>query len=400
MAADDLENPLGKKRGKPPRRLLPAPALPIIGGALALFAAVFIWVNIAEYKNGGEPFAVAPIKKIETAKIQGKSSPSMAEQPAPKEGAKDTPPGARTVTIIDGKSGARQEIVIKNADPETAAKNEAKNEPKNSAINVDPRLVDTSRHGPIPKVGEDGAKPLDVYASPAAQNADRRVARIAVVVGGLGISPATTNDAIAKLPESITLAFAPYGNDLAKLAARARGTGHEIMLQLPMEPFDYPDNDPGPQTLLTTANREQNLDRLHWMMSRIQGYVGVTNYMGARFSATEKAFTPVVSDIGKRGLVYLDDGSSPRSIAAQSAKATNAPFLKADLVVDASPTWADIDSALAKLEVIAASKGFAIGTATALPISVERIARWAKAAESRGIHIVPISAILPKAKQS
>ena len=104
--------------------------------------------------------------------------------------------------------------------------------------------------------------------------------------------------------------------------------------------------------------------------------------------------------LGKRGLIYLDDGSSPRSIAAQSAKDTNAPFLKADLVVDASPTWADIDSALAKLEVIAASKGFAVGTATALPISIERIARWAKAAASRGIHIVPVSAILPKAKQS
>lgn len=395
MAADNLENPLGQKRGKAQKRLLPAPALPIVGGALALFATVFIWVNVAGEKNGGEPFAVAPIKQIEMPKSASKSAPSMAAQSAPEESAKNTPPGARTVTIIDGKSGARQEVVIKDADPEAA-----KSETKSAAIKVDARLVEISRHGPIPKLGDDGAKPLDVYASPAAQNVDRRVARIAVVVGGLGISSATTNEAIAKLPESITLAFAPYGNDLAKLAARARGNGHEIMLQLPMEPFDYPDNDPGPQTLLASATREQNLDRLHWMMSRIQGYVGVTNYMGARFSATEKAFTPVVSDIGKRGLIYLDDGSSPRSIAAQSAQATNAPFLKADLVVDASPTWADIDSALAKLEVIAASKGFAVGTATALPISVERIARWAKAAESRGIHIVPVSAILPKAKQS
>lgn len=395
MAADNLENPLGQKRGKAQKRLLPAPALPIVGGALALFAAVFIWVNVAGEKNGGEPFAVAPIKQVEMPKSASKSAPSMVAQSAPEESAKNTPPGARTVTIIDGKSGARQEVVIKDADPEAA-----KSETKSAAIKVDARLVEISRHGPIPKLGDDGAKPLDVYASPAAQNVDRRVARIAVVVGGLGISSATTNEAIAKLPESITLAFAPYGNDLAKLAARARGNGHEIMLQLPMEPFDYPDNDPGPQTLLASATREQNLDRLHWMMSRIQGYVGVTNYMGARFSATEKAFTPVVSDIGKRGLIYLDDGSSPRSIAAQSAQATNTPFLKADLVVDASPTWADIDSALAKLEVIAASKGFAVGTATALPISVERIARWAKAAESRGIHIVPVSAILPKAKQS
>ncbi len=394
MAADDLENPLKKKRGKDARRFLPPQTLPVAGGALALFAAIFIWVSASGQKNGGEPFVVAPINRAENAKAAPKSAPALAEQPAQKDA---PPPGSRTITIIDGKSGARQEIVIKNADPSSPAEMSGAGK---DGVNVDARLVEASPHGPIPRVGADGAKPLDVYASAAAQSADRRAARIAIVVGGLGISAATTNEAIAKLPDSITLAFAPYGSDLPKLAARARGTGHEILLQLPMEPFDYPDNDPGPQTLLSTADGAQNIDRLHWMMSRIQGYVGVTNYMGARFTATEKAFSPVVNDVGQRGLLYLDDGSSPRSIAAQSAASVKAPFLKADLVIDASPSWGDIDSALAKLEVIAASKGFAVGTATALPVSVERIARWAKAAEARGIKIVPVSAILPKPKQS
>jgi polysaccharide deacetylase 2 family uncharacterized protein YibQ len=122
--------------------------------------------------------------------------------------------------------------------------------------------------------------------------------------------------------------------------------------------------------------------------------------MGARFTATPQAFGPVLQDIGKRGLLYLDDGSSPRSVAAQSAAAAKAPFLKADLVIDATPGWAEIDAALARLETLAAENGSAIGTATALPVSVERIARWAKAAEARGIRIVPLSAILPKPKQS
>ena len=34
------------------------------------------------------------------------------------------------------------------------------------------------------------------------------------------------------------------------MVARAREAGHEVLLEVPMEPFDYPDNDPGPQTLL------------------------------------------------------------------------------------------------------------------------------------------------------
>jgi polysaccharide deacetylase 2 family uncharacterized protein YibQ len=396
VAADDLGNPLGKQRGKAPWRL-PPQTLPIVGGALAFFAAIFVWVSISGNRNGGEPYAIAPITRAETPKA-GAKSPAVvsAERPATPKDSTAAPPGARTVTIIDGKSGARQEFVIKDAPDDAPAASVGKTD----IAKIDPKLVENGRYGPLPKIAADGTRPLDAYAAPAALAADRRAARIAIVIGGLGISTAATGEAIAKLPQSVTLGFAPYGNDLAKLVARARGTGHEVVLQLPMEPFDYPDNDPGPQTLLSSASNEQNTDRLHWLMSRIQGYVGVMNYMGARFTSAEKALSPVLRDVGQRGLLYLDDGSSPRSVAAQTADATKTPFLKADLVLDTSPSWGDIDSALAKLEVIAAAKGFAIGTATALPVSVERIARWAKAAEARGIKVVPLSAILPKAKQS
>ena len=105
-----------------------------------------------------------------------------------------------------------------------------------------------------------------------------------------------------------------------------------------MEPSDYPDNDPGPQTLLTSLSNEQNLDRLHWVMSRFQGYVGITNSMGARFTATDKALAPVLHEAGKRGLIYLDDGSSPRSLAGRMAGGSGVPFAKAEVTIDATPT--------------------------------------------------------------
>ena len=131
-----------------------------------------------------------------------------------------------------------------------------------------------------------------------------------------------------------------------------------------MEPFDYPDNDPGPQTLLTTLAAEQNLDRLHWLMSRFQGYVGITNYMGARFTATEQALAPVLRETAKRGLIYFDDGASPRSLAGQIAGANNLPFAKADVVIDAVPTPVEIDRALARLEAMARERGIAVGIAS------------------------------------
>jgi polysaccharide deacetylase 2 family uncharacterized protein YibQ len=167
-----------------------------------------------------------------------------------------------------------------------------------------------------------------------------------------------------------------------------------------MESFDYPENDPGPQTLLTTLPSEQNLDRLHWQMARLQGYVGVMNFMGARFVTSEKALAPVLDDVAKRGLLYVDDGSSARSVASDLAAASNVPFVKASQVLDSVPTPADIDRALSRLEAVARKDGIAVGVANALPVSIDRIVRWAKGAAERGVKLVPVTVAAAKARSS
>ena len=201
-------------------------------------------------------------------------------------------------------------------------------------------------------------RPADAFARPVEPLPGRPDApRIALIVGGLGISASATADAIAKLPGPVTLAFMPYGADVAAMVARARGEGHEILLQAPMEPFDYPENDPGPQTLFTSLTPEQNIDRLYWLMSRFQGYVGIIGAMGARFTASEPAFAPVLRETAKRGLIFVDDGSNPRSVAGRVAGANNLPFAKADIVLDSVPTPAEIDHALGRLEMAARERG-------------------------------------------
>jgi polysaccharide deacetylase 2 family uncharacterized protein YibQ len=135
-------------------------------------------------------------------------------------------------------------------------------------------------------------------------------------------------------------------------------------------------------------------------MSRFQGYVGISNFMGARFTASEQALAPVLREASKRGLIYVDDGSSHRSLAGQIASAHNLPFAKGEIVLDAVPTPANIDRALSRLEALARERGIAVGVASALPASIDRIAQWAKAAEGRGIVLVPITAVAVKPKSS
>jgi polysaccharide deacetylase 2 family uncharacterized protein YibQ len=167
-----------------------------------------------------------------------------------------------------------------------------------------------------------------------------------------------------------------------------------------MEPFDYPDNDPGPQTLLTTLDAEQNLDRLYWHLSRFQGYAGVANFMGARFVVTDAVMQPIVREAAKRGLGYLDDGSAPRSVASSLAAGLSMPFAKADLSIDAVPTAVEIDRALARLEGLAKERGLAVGVASALPISIERISAWTRTLESHGVMLVPLTTAMLKSKSS
>jgi polysaccharide deacetylase 2 family uncharacterized protein YibQ len=167
-----------------------------------------------------------------------------------------------------------------------------------------------------------------------------------------------------------------------------------------MEPLDYPDNDPGPQTLLTSLSPDQNTDRLHWAMSRFGGYVGIANFMGARFAGNEQAMATVLRETGKRGLMFFDDGTSARAVAGQVAAANSVPFAKADVVIDATPTAAETAAALARLETIARERGDAVGYATALPVTIERLAGWLKSAAERGFTLVPISVIANKPRSS
>jgi uncharacterized protein len=394
--ADDLSAPLGQKTVRRKRRFrLPFTGFQALAVLLGLFLATFAGFAIFnENPLGGEPVTRIAIRQAAPTDEKPAAAPAGASEPSAKSVARQaTPSEQRTVTIIDGSSGTRHDVTISGDAPDKAEADAA----PGMMAGVDPRLLEKSRHGMIPVVS-DGLKPFTVYAADADRAKAAKMPVVAIVVGGLGIGAAKTADAIMKLPPAVTLAFTPYGSDPTKLAERARAQRHEILLQIPMEPFDYPDNDPGPQTLLTTLSPEQNLDRFYWHLSRFQGYAGIANFMGARFVVTDTVMQPIIREAAKRGLGYFDDGLAPRSVAPSLAAAQAMPFAKADVSIDAVPTAVEIDRALAKLEGLAKERGVAVGMASALPISIERISVWIKALESHGIMLVPLTTAMLKSK--
>jgi hypothetical protein len=219
---------------------------------------------------------------------------------------------------------------------------------------------------------------------------------------------------IKALPAPVSVAYGAYGRNIQDWVERAREAGHEVLLQIPLEPSDYPTNDPGPHTLLTTLPPEENLKRLQWLMSRFTGYVGVTNLMGAKFETAQSSMAPVFEEMKARGLLFLDDGTARTAAPAEQpsglgpsgplgeriAGAIGLDYAIADVQIDAVPTPDDIDKALARLEALAKEKGSAIGIASAKPATIKQLSQWAGQLQGKNIILIPVSAAIRSQRQS
>jgi polysaccharide deacetylase 2 family uncharacterized protein YibQ len=263
-------------------------------------------------------------------------------------------------------------------------------------------LVEDSQYGPLPKIASDGRRPIDVYARPsryAAKNPGDP-ARVAILVNGLGLPDSPSGDVLKGLPPSVSVAYGAYGRSLQDLVTKARADGHEVLLEIPLEPNDYPKVDPGPHTLLTTLPREENMKRLEWLMSRYTGYVGITNDMGSKFEVAQDALTPVLEEVKARGLLYVDDGSVQSSTAGQIAGTIGLDYSVASVQIDTNASAAEVAKQLAKLEATAKEKGAAIGVVKAKPTTLKQVAEWAGKLQSKGLVLVPVSAAVRSQSQS
>ncbi|MEO9336364.1 divergent polysaccharide deacetylase family protein [Mesorhizobium sp. SB112] len=377
QAQKDIDRPLGQpKSGKK-----------LTGGRVKFgplnitlsLMALAVFAGSATIAFREKPFRSPPVAVVTTPEVAAVSTPV---QPAPQVSAASRPDGPAIIRVNPDQNSGEGVVVIR--DPSAVGQN-----PRVAHL-PDKDLIEQTDAGPLPVRAMDGRRPFDVYARPWS---GARGARITIVLGGLGLSQTGTQSAIEKLPPEITLAFAPQGNSIGRWMQAARQKGHEIVMQLPLEPFDYPNVTPGRNTLTVDGGTEENLKNLRWTLSRTTNYTGVMNYMGARFSTDAGAFGPVMAELGKRGLLYLDDGSSARSLAPALALENSVPFASGDNSIDAVRDRSAIMSKLDELERIARAKGFAIGTGSAFDMTVDAVVSWAAEARRRGIEIVPVSAL-------
>ena len=300
---------------------------------------------------------------------------------------------ALTGNALDGEPSVSLALASRPFPQQVVAVNEA---PKPRLVKgnlvADPALIEKTASGPLPIVAADGRKPMTAYARAFAATDTRP--RIAIVIGGLGLSAGATKLALTHLPPAVTVSFAPYASGLQPWVDAARGQGREVLIEVPMEPLDYPANDPGPKTLLVANKGDENAKRLLWALSRATGYVGITNLLGGRFLNDAKVAEPMLAEIGKRGLLFFDNGT--HSVASAAAERVETPIVTGALVLDAMQSRENIEAKLAELEMRARENGTAIGSGILYPITIQQIAEWAKTLEGRGFVLAPISSAIAR----
>lgn len=253
-------------------------------------------------------------------------------------------------------------------------------------------LYEDAKEGRLPVKRSDGLTPFKAYKKPFAAATNSKPV-ISIAIMDMGLSAKATESAIQSLPGEVTLIVSPYAASPDMWVNEARTDGHEVWLSLPMESSSYPKSDPGPHTLLVGSAERENIQKLEWTMSRAVGYAGLVASYKPEFMASSNDARPILGEIYKRGIGFIDSSNMPGAIAESSALSMNAPYSNVDVWIDRpEDTKEIIRASLQQLEIIATEHGFAAGIIHPSAISYREIQSWIGTLDDKGFVLAPLSA--------
>jgi hypothetical protein len=226
------------------------------------------------------------------------------------------------------------------------------------------------------------AVPVDIRDKP----------RVAIVIDDLGLDRPRSERVIALAP-AVTMSFLAYSGDLPRLTETARRAGHEMIVHVPMQPVNTK-LDMGPNGLATNQSKEEVLRRLDWDLGRFEGYVGINNHMGSRFTGDAQAMGWVMDELKARGLMFLDSRTIATSIGAKAASAEGVPFAERDVFLDDEQTATAVDQQLKEVEAIAKKRGTAIAIGHPHDVTIAALTSWIASLPQKGIVLVPLTEVV------
>jgi hypothetical protein len=216
---------------------------------------------------------------------------------------------------------------------------------------------------------------------------------IAIVIDDVGLDQNRSMRAVA-LKAPLTLAYLPYARDLAAQATAAHAAGHEILVHQPMEPQGH--ENPGPNALTIGMLAGEITIRVSESLDRVPFAVGLNNHMGSRFTRDSGALRPVMAELKRRGMVFLDSRTAPDSVGTVVARVHRVPYAERDVFLDNDASAPAVQARLAETEMIARRTGAAVAIGHPHEGTLDALETWLDTVEQRGFALVPITTIVAR----
>jgi polysaccharide deacetylase 2 family uncharacterized protein YibQ len=271
---------------------------------------------------------------------------------------------------------------------------EADTDPASASI-FDNKIAPSAPMVPRPGTPEASKQPADpAMKKNAVAVPDAQGAVLAIVIDDMGLDRTRALKTIA-LSGPLTLSMMTYANDLPGLVSAARKGGHEVMAHLPMEPMSAKEN-PGPGALKVNMDEDTIRRTMAADLDGWQGYVGVNNHMGSRFTKDRERMAIVMDELRARGLLWLDSKTIGDTAGPAAARAAGVPYLERDVFLDNEETVEAVTAQLEQLVATAKARGSAIGIGHPHDATVTALRQWLPQLKERGIVLVPVTEILKR----
>ena len=189
--------------------------------------------------------------------------------------------------------------------------------------------------------------------------------------------------------------YATLGVEEGKeIAERARLCGKEVLLHLPMEPKNYPEENPGPQAIYVDLKEGEIRRRVREALKAVPGAKGVDNHMGSRATEDPVVMQTLLDELKKQGLFFVDAQTTPNSVAYEIATRLGAPCVKSTGFFDDKNDAAAIQKTLLSLAMTAQTRHRVLAIGHCRKATLEALKAVLPKIREMGVELVPASEVL------
>jgi polysaccharide deacetylase 2 family uncharacterized protein YibQ len=197
-------------------------------------------------------------------------------------------------------------------------------------------------------------------------------------------------DQAMRIDPNVNFSILPNGTEAQAFAERLSAHGFELLCHLPMEPIDYPKQQPGANAIFTSMTDAEIAATTRRNVESVPRARGVNNHMGSRATLDSRVMRDVLNALPK-DLYFIDSKTSGGSIAGRMAKEMNIPTASRNVFLDDVQSERAVRRQIEMLSSIAAERGVAVGIGHPYPVTIRVLNELAPSLRARGFRFVRAS---------